>query len=462
MCFIIFRLCFILFIAMDIDFDINSFEINEEFLKFLIDQPHYLGWLMGKEKLNALHSEWIKYIWDSQNGEPRALMAFRGGYKSTSIDVVGVVRNFLINPNERIALIRKSMTDASTIVSSVQQAMQIPIIKEIFKFAHGFYPRATMAKEGKLRYNFKSTITPEVSLTAFGIDSSLTGYHFDRILCDDIITLKDRISKAEREHTKEIVRELATNIVDPGKPIMFIGTPWHKDDAWVDINAFCPIAMYPISQFNFLGEKAVEEKRKTTTPFLFSANYELELRKDETSLFTDPKMALGWDYMIKNAVAQLDAGFDGNDYCALTIMAPLDKQDYENTKKLQAVGFCYPGHIKTWTDKVVAYYKRYKCRCIYIETNADKGYVAQALRNAGLNVRVYHESENKDVKISTFLYEYWEKLYWSPNTDDEYLNMILDYRPGTKDHDDCPDSCASLIREACKPNKAKSRALYEW
>ena len=38
---------------MDIDFDINSFEINEEFLKLLIDQPHYLGWLMGKEKLNA-------------------------------------------------------------------------------------------------------------------------------------------------------------------------------------------------------------------------------------------------------------------------------------------------------------------------------------------------------------------------------------------------------------------------
>ena len=443
------------------DFNIDDFEINDSFIKILIDQPHFLGWLIGKEKLNPLHSEWIKYIWDSQNGEPRALMSFRGGYKSTSIDVVGCVRNFMIHPDERIALIRKSMTDASTIVDSVKQAMEVPIIKEIFKYIYGFYPKATMAKEGKLRYNFKSTITPEVNLTAFGTDSSLTGFHFDRILCDDIITLKDRISKAEREHTKEIVRELATNIIDPGKPIMFIGTPWHKEDAWVDINSFCPIAMYPIGEYNFLGEEAIEEKRKTTTPFLFSANYELELRKDTSLLFSDPHIAKGWDYNNRYVYCHLDAGFDGSDYCALTFLSPLDVMDFTRAKKFQGVGFCYPGHVKTWMNEIVRYYKRYKARAIYIETNADKGYVAEALRKQGLNVRTYHENENKDIKITTNLYEYWDKIYWSPNTDDEYLDMILDYRPETKDHDDPPDSCASLIREVCKPNKARSRSLYE-
>ena len=437
-------------------------EINEDFLKLLIDQPHYLGWLIGKDKLNPLHSEWIKYIWDNPNGENKALMAFRGGYKSTSIDVVGIIRNFLINPNERIALIRKSITDASTIVDSVKQAMELPIIKEVFRFAHGFTPKATTAKEGKLRYNFKQTITPEVSLTAFGTDSSLTGFHFDRILCDDIITLKDRISKAEREHIKEIVYELATNIIDPGKPIMFIGTPWHKDDAWSVINSFCPIAMYPISEYNFLGEKAVEEKRKTTTPFLFSANYELELKKDESVLFSDAKFGEGWNYNNRYAVAHLDAGFDGSDYNALTILAPTDTSDYTSSKRFQGAGFCYPGHIKTWEDNVVKLYKRYRCKKIYIETNADKGYVAESLRSKGLNVITYHESQNKETKIETNLYPYWDKIYWSPNTDDEYINMITDWRPGTKDHDDCPDSCASLIREICKPGQSKSKAMWTW
>ena len=71
--------------------DGNNFEINEEFLKLVIDQPHYLGWLMGKDKLTPLHSEWIKYCWDSN--EPRALQAFRGGYKSTAIDTIGLFVN---------------------------------------------------------------------------------------------------------------------------------------------------------------------------------------------------------------------------------------------------------------------------------------------------------------------------------------------------------------------------------
>ena len=237
-------------------------DIDIEFVKLLIDQPHLLGHLIGKDKLTPLHSEWIKYCWDSN--KPRALMAFRGGYKSTAIDTVGTIRNFIVHPNERVALIRKSYKDSCTIVDAVKQAMELPELKEVFRVAHGFVPKATMAKEGKLRYNFKTTITPEVSFTAHGLESSLTGMHYDRIICDDIITLKDRISKAEREKTKEMVNEIATNIIDPGKGSIWIGTPWHRDDAWQEINQFADIAMYPITEFNFLGPNAIEEKKRTT------------------------------------------------------------------------------------------------------------------------------------------------------------------------------------------------------
>ena len=436
----------------------DTYEINEDFLKLVIDQPHYLGWLIGKDKLNSLHSEWIKYCWDSN--EPRALQAFRGGYKSTAIDVVGIIRWFLIRPNERIALIRKSFNDASTVVSAVKQAMEMPEVKELFKVAHGFYPKATMAKEGKLRYNFKTTITPEVSLTAHGIDGSLTGMHYDKIICDDIITLKDRISKAERERTKEIVNELATNIIDPGKGSLWIGTPWHKDDAWCEINKFTDIAMYPITQYNFLGEKAVEDKRKTTTPFLFAANYELEIHKDETSLFSEPNMAEGWDYS-KRSYAHIDCAYDGNHYCALTILSPLDNDDSSLAKKFQGIGFTYPGNCKAWAPEVARLFRRYKCRFLLNETNPDKGYFANQMEKLGVRTKTYAETENKHIKISTNLYEYWDSIYWSPDTDPEYLNQCIDYREKSEP-DDAPDSCASLIREICKPQKSKTRSLYEW
>lgn len=433
-----------------------NFEIDEDFLKLVIDQPHYLGWLMGKDKLTPLHSEWIKYCWDSN--KPRALQAFRGGFKSTAIDTVGTVRNFLVHPNERVALIRKSYQDSCTIVSAVKQAMELPQIKKLFEVAHGFTPKATMAKEGKLRYNFKTTITPEVSFTAHGLESSLTGMHYDRIICDDIITLKDRISKAEREKTKEMVNEIATNIIDPGKGSIWIGTPWHKDDAWAEINKFADIAMYPLSANNFLGEEAAEQKRRTTTPFLYAANYELEIRRDETSLFSEPKMAEGWDYS-KRSYAHIDCAYDGNHYCALTIISPLDNDDPAVAKKFQGIGFTYPGNCKAWANEVMRLCRKYKARFLLNETNPDKGYFANQMEKLGVRTKTYAEKENKHIKISTNLYEYWDDIYWSPDTDPEYLNQIIDYREGSEP-DDAPDSCASLLREICKPNKSRSKALY--
>lgn len=433
-----------------------EYEINDDFIQLLIDNPHYIGWLIGKEKLNPLHSEWIKYCWDSN--EPRGLQAFRGGYKSTSIDMVGIIRSFLLHPDDRIALIRKSYKDSSSVISSVKQAMQIPILKQVFKYVYGYLPKATTAKEGQLNFNFKKSITPESNLTAFGIDSSLTGYHFDRIICDDIITLKDRISKAEREHTKEAVRELATNIIDPNKGSIWIGTPWHKDDAWNEINSFCDIALYPISEYNFLGEKAVEEKKKRTTPFLYSANYELEIRRDETSLFCEPTMAEGWDYT-RRSYAHIDCAYDGNHYCALTILSPLDSDNPVEAKEFQGVGFVYPGNCKAWASTVYRLTRKYKARFILNETNPDKGYFANQMEKLGSRMKTYAESENKHIKISTNLYEYWEHIHWSPDTDPEYLNQIVDYREGSEP-DDAPDSCATLLREICKPNKSKSKVLY--
>lgn len=381
-------------------------------------------------------------------------------HNSTAVDVVGIVRWFLLQPNDRIALIRKSFNDACTVVSAVRQAMELPQIKELFKFAHGFYPKAMTAKDGKLRYNFKTTITPEVSLTAHGIDSSLTGMHYDKIICDDIITLKDRISRAERIKTKEMVNEIATNIIDPHKGSIWVGTPWHRDDAWNEINSFCDIAQYPLSKYNFLGEGAAEKKKATTTPFLYAANYELEIGKDENSLFVDPRYSQNWNFF-KRGYAHVDGAYDGDHYCAFTILSPLDNAEMPFSKSLQGIGWAYPGNVKDWVSFIIKTCKQYKVQYIFCETNPDKGYLASQLREGGLRVKTYAETENKHVKISTNLYEYWEKILWSPNTDPEYMNQILDYREGSEP-DDAPDSCASLLREACKPSKAKSRSLYDW
>jgi hypothetical protein len=439
---------------------------TDETVKIMAMEPHKLGWLMGFDKLTPLHSEWIRYIWDSN--EKRALQSFRGSYKTTAVVVTGAVRWMLFRPNDRILLTRKTFKASSEVMRAISQGMQLQQIRELFKYVHGKYPKPVVDREGALKYNFKSTITPEGNMTAMGSDSGVTGLHFDKVIKDDVITLKDRISKAERLRTIEMLYEIDTNIVDPGKGSATIGTPWHREDAWKIVNSICPIARYPISQFStcpysgrvIISPEEIEKKKKTTTPYLYAANYELELQKDESLLFSEPIFSKGWDFGITGAKAQLDAAYDGTHYCALTIAAPKGKISRDG-QIYQAIGFCYAGNVKNWIPEIVKLCRKYRVGTIYVETNPDKGYTADKLAEFGINVKSYGEGMNKHLKISTYLFDVWQYLEWDPNTDEEYMAQVMDYKEGIQP-DDAPDSAASLFREGFPRKRVNIRAAYEW
>ena len=68
------------------------------------------------------------------------------------------------------------------------------------------------------------------------------------------------------------------------------------------------------------------------------------------------------------------------------------------------------------------------------------------LTGLGILASGYHESMNKFVKISTYLKKAWKQITWLEDTDPEYINEILDYSEFAE-HDDSPDSVASLLRK---------------
>ena len=96
-------------------------------------------------------------------------------------------------------------------------------------------------------------------------------------------------------------------------------------------------------------------------------------------------------------------------------------------------------------DEIIAIRKRFLAGKIYCETNADKGYLAKALREKGERVVTYHEDTNKYMKIVTHLKGDWENVVFVAGTDEEYINQILDYNEFAE-HDDAPDSAACCIR----------------
>jgi hypothetical protein len=427
--------------------------LPKNFLKQIYKYPHKLGHLVGKDKLTEMHSEWIHYIWDTENvpdlnGElnnHRSLQAHRGAYKTTAITEIGCMWWLLFHPNDRINLIRKPYEEAAKTLWTIKQYMETEAIQAVFYAAHGIPLQKKVNKENSVTWTFKKTITKEGNLDISSIETVKTGSHYDKILCDDIVTRKDRLSKAEREKTIGGVQEILTNIIDPGKQAGFVGTPWHKDDAH---KVSPPAVKFIPSDTNILSEKELADKRKTTTETLFNINYLLKHTSDEECPFNDPKYDK-WDYKCKT-YAHIDAKFGGDHFGALTMAA------FRPNGDIQVFGYSFTDNVKHKKDWINERYKKHRAKVIHIEENPDKGYTGDLLRDEGMIVDSYHEDMNKDHKIEHFISYFWEKIFFDPDTDDDYMGMITDWKTG-EEPNDSPDSLASILRRVFyKQNVNKS------
>lgn len=435
------------------------FEVTSEHLELVAAHPHLIGHLVGKTKLTPLHSKWILDMWRALDHD--GLQAHRGSYKTTAISEVGPIYYLLFNPDDRIGLVRKTATEAQATLLTIKRMMAQEPLQALFYAAHGEIPKPTISRSETVTYSFKKTITKEGSIDAHGLDGSLTGRHYDKMLLDDVITLKDRISKAERERTKDILREIYTNIIDPGKQVIHVGTPWHKDDAW----SIAPPSQYhDCYQTNLLSPDEIAHKKSTTTPTLFAINYELRHTATDDLIFGTPGLPDSpWDYSpgISNIYAHVDAKFSGNHYGALTIIG--ERPD----GTLQAKGWVFREHVEDKVGWIIALCRQHRVRALDIEDNPDKGYTAKLLSAVQpdgyqLPVHTYSESTNKHIKIATHLKGRWKDLSFDIDTQLEYREMVSDYREG-QEPDDAPDSAASLIRHRFPAPTQSNRnlALYE-
>jgi hypothetical protein len=262
-------------------------------------------------------------------------------------------------------------------------------------------------------------------------------YYANNILVHNC-NLKDRISKAERDLTKLAYMELQ-NIRNRGGRIVNTGTPWHKLDCFT----IMPKAeVYDCYQTGLIDRTKLSEIRQSMTPSLFAANYELKHIANEESLFDNPIFTKDND-LILNGIAHIDASYGGSDGTAFTVLK-------QHGEQLVIYGMRWNKHVNDCLNIIFNYLRMYKVGTVYVETNADKGYLAKELRGRGAIVGEYHESTNKFVKISTYLRKNWKNITFLECTDPEYMNEILDYTENAE-HDDSPDGLASLIRISTKP-----------
>ena len=398
----------------------------------LIAHPAAIGWALGyKDFKPNLHGEWIRWIVTGE--KDGTLQAHRGSYKTTCL-CVGIALLMMKERGKNIIFLRKTDNDVAEVVQNVDRILQSPVMQEIYLALTGTQLEIIKSTNTEITTSAYNAPRGSAQLLGIGIGGSLTGKHADIIITDDIVNLKDRQSRAERDRTKAVYMELQ-NVKNRGGRIINTGTPWHKEDCFT----LMPEPMkFDCYQTGLLSKEQIEDLRLKMAPSLFAANYELQHIAAENALFTTPPTFTDDASMLRDGIAHIDAAYGGEDYTAFTCGKRVGD-------KLYMYGRTWQKHVDTVLPICIEEAKRLMCAPILNEDNGDKGYLGKEIKRLGARPAVYHEGENKYIKISSYLRKWWPNIVWLEGTDMEYINMIMDYTEDAE-HDDCPDSAACIAR----------------
>ena len=398
----------------------------------LFSDPVALGHALGYTDLrDDPHGIWIrKFVFAT---EDTTTQAHRGAYKTTCL-ILGIALIMIREPDKSIIFLRKTDDDIAEVVNAVQRIILSDVFQQCYYALTGTRLMITKANQAEITLSIFSAPRGSAQLQGIGIGGSLTGKHADIIITDDIVNLKDRISRAEREHTKAIYQELQ-NIRNRGGRFINTGTPWHPEDAF---SLMPEPERWDCHTTGLMTEEQIQRLKKSMAPSLFAANYELRHIPSEGALFVQQPAFTKDPLTLRDGIAHIDAAYGGEDYTAFSC----GRRD-GNT--LYLYGRLWQKHVDLVLPTCIAEAKRLMCSPIMCEKNADKGYLAQEIQRAGARPGTYSETMNKYVKISTYLRKWWGNIVFLEGTDPAYISQIMDFTEDAE-HDDAPDSAACIAR----------------
>lgn len=401
-------------------------------IDFLIKHPVKFGHLLGFDKLTPLHNQWIKKMVLCK--EDYTLQGHRNSYKTTCLSIaISII--MILYPNKRILFMRKTDDDVKEIVKQIKNILINPITVYLVSCIYGVTLKLTVDNATELMTNLTTDVRGTSQLVGIGTGSSITGRHFEYIFTDDIVNIKDRTSRAERERIKTAYQELGNIKAHPNGRIFNTGTPWHKEDAFTKMPEAVKFDVYSTGLFT---KEEIEAKKQEMSPSLFAANYELRHIASEDVIFENAQVGAEPENILNANFSHIDAAYGGEDYTAYTIAKKKDGKYY-------VLGKIWHKAVDECTDEIISMRKSYLVGKLACETNGDKGYLAKALREKGERVLTYYEDMNKYIKIVTHLKADWKDVIFVKGTDQEYIDQILDYNEYAE-HDDAPDSLACMLR----------------
>lgn len=404
---------------------------KQQALDLLWERPIEIGHWVGFKDLTDMHNYWLRlFLYSSSD---LTLQGHRGSFKTTTLSLF-LAEHIIVAPNESTSFFRKTGSDVSEVLQQTSNILKSGCVQEIVNAIYGKDLLLLKDSNTEIHTNLMTSFRGTSQIVGLGIGTSITGKHSDVVVTDDIVNVKDRVSSAEREHTKRAYQELQ-NIKNRGGRFINTGTPWHKDDCFTLMPEPLKFDCY---ETGLMSEDDIQHVKDRMTNSLFAANYELKHIAEDDILFTDP-VTDGETEMVRDGNSHVDAAYGGEDYTAFTICKIKDGKFY-------VYGRLWQKHIDNVMDEIVSLHDNFMCGKLYKEFNDDKGFSAKEFRKKGVRVQTYNEHMNKYMKISSYLKFHWKDVIFVKGTDEAYIEQICDYNENAE-HDDAPDSLASIIRQ---------------
>lgn len=176
---------------------------------------------------DTLHDDLQRFL--SYSGSHKLLLIPRGHLKSSIVTVAWAIQQILINPNLRI-LIRNGVWDQSRkFLKQVSAYLGGGTLPKIFG---DFYNKDKTWTKEEIEINQRTLKTgKEPTITTAGLETALTGLHFDLIIDDDLVNQQNTTTKEQIQKVIEVYND-SHSLLDPGGGHVVIGTRWSNKDLY--------------------------------------------------------------------------------------------------------------------------------------------------------------------------------------------------------------------------------------
>ena len=245
-----------------------------------------LGYELIEEEV---HFDLCEFMCDryTEYGEPiktwKLVLMPRGTFKSTLCLEAFAIQQIILNPNIRILITTENFSNSKMYLSKIKKTFES---NELLKSLYGDFVSPVGWREDYITVSQRTVNAKEPTISCGGVDKTITGFHYDLIIADDIVT-PNNIGTIEQIRKVINYYKDFNNLLDKTKPcrVIVIGTRWNFNDLYQHIidneyenfNIFIRQAHNPDGSLFFpkiLPQKELDRLRLSLGNYLYSCNYE--------------------------------------------------------------------------------------------------------------------------------------------------------------------------------------------